>query len=142
MFGTCFFLAFASLHLQCLCYHILNLGHVIGIQFEGLASLVVYPVPDDMRMEIWFPCRFVFWILIMPFVSVHVYLDGSDAPYLLHSIDIVQQIVHFGIRLDVYHTLTNGTAALTNSRFTILVLILHILSCMALPVFSLTNAFK
>ena len=43
----------------------------------------------------------------MPFVPVYVYLYGSDAPPLMHSIDIVQQIVHFGIRLDVYHTLTN-----------------------------------
>ena len=80
-----------------------------------------------MRMEVWLPCRFVLWILIMPFISVHVYLDGSDAPPLMHSIDIVQQIVHLGVWLDVYHTLTNGTTAFTDSRFTIFVLILHIL---------------
>ena len=62
----------------------------------------------------------------MPFISVHVYLNGSDAPFLMHSIDIVQQIVHFGVWLDVYHAFTNGAAAFTDSRFTILVLIFHI----------------
>ena len=36
MFGSSFLFSFTSFHLQCLCNHILNLGHVIGIQFEGV----------------------------------------------------------------------------------------------------------
>ena len=45
----------AELQAQCLSYKILDGRHVLGIQLEGLARVVVHPVPDDMSMVVRFP---------------------------------------------------------------------------------------
>jgi len=60
--------------------------HVLGIQLEGLASVVVHPVPDDVSMKNGLPRGLVFGILKMSLVTMDVYLYGSDAPPLIDSI--------------------------------------------------------
>ena len=55
MVNSCFRLLLSSLHVQCLSYQILDCRHVLSIQLEGLACVVVHPVPDDMSMVVRLP---------------------------------------------------------------------------------------
>ena len=63
----------------------------------------------------------------MPFVLVHVYLNGSDAPPLMYSFSILQQVIHRCVWLDVDNALTDGTAALADTFHSFLVGIFHVL---------------
>ena len=56
-----------------------------------------------------------------------VYLQGSDAPPLMHSFDIAQKVFHRRVGLDVHHTFTDGAAPLTDTLLAFLVRKLHVL---------------
>ena len=64
-----------------------------------------------------------------------MYLNGSDSPSFLHFLGVLLEVSHCGVRLDVDNTLTDGAAAVTLFRFTILAndsypLLLHGSACL------------
>ena len=68
---------------------------------------------------------------------MNVYLDGSDAPPLMHLISVLQEVMHGGARLDVDNTLTDGAAAIAFLLLAVLashhnLLLLHGSACLLL----------
>ena len=80
-----------------------------------------------MGVIVRFPSGLFFTVFIMPLVPVDVYLDCSYAPPLLNGIGEFHQVVHRRVFFYDYHSFAKGAATMTDTLFTILVCIFHVL---------------
>ena len=80
-----------------------------------------------MGVIVRFPSGLFFTVFIVPFVPVDVYLDRPHAPPLLDGIGESLQVVHRRVFFYDCHAFAKGTATMTDTLFTILVCIFHVL---------------